>query len=442
PHDFLITPTPVDSFSLACVFTQTRGVRPVSWPQTGEASAVAWRKYWTEGAAVDFSGSTDGRAAELERRIVLSQYLTRIQDAGDSPPQETGLTYNSWYGKFHLEMHWWHEAQFALWGHPELLERSLDWYFSAAPGGRAIADRQGYKGIRWQKMTDPSGREAPSSVGSYLIWQQPHFIYLAELCYRVTTEKDRAAGKTLLEKYAPLVFATADFMASYARYDSGTRRYILGPGLIPAQERFKEDSTYNPCFELAYWRWALTVAQQWRNRLGLPPDTSSQRVLDGLSTLPQKDGLYYPAESATDAYTNPRYRGDHPAVLATFGFLPATKGLDTAVMHATFDWIEKNWDWPTTWGWDYPLMAMTATRLGMPEKAIESLLRPVKKNTYLPDGHNYQDDRLRIYLPGNWGLLAAVALMCAGYDGCPTADPGIPNDGKWKVKWEGLNRLP
>ena len=27
-----------------------------------------------------------------------------------------------------------------------------------------------------------------------------------------------------------------------------------------------------------------------------------------------------------------------------------------------------------------------------------------RTNTYLPNGHNYQDPRLRIYLPGNGGL--------------------------------------
>jgi hypothetical protein len=441
PHYFSVTPRSKNAFTFTCRFTRSYPLNHApGYTFTKIANTTFWSYFWQTGGAVDFSGSTDPRAAELERRIVLSQYLTRIQDAGDCPPQETGLIYNSWYGKFHLEMHWWHEAQFALWGHPELLERSLDWYFHAEPGAKAIAARQGYKGIRWQKMTDPSGREAPSSVGAYLIWQQPHFIYLAELCYRA--QKDPAAAKALSEKYAPLVFGTADFMASYARWDTNMRRYVLGPGLIPAQERFREDSTYNPCFELAYWRWALGMAQQWRSRLGLPPDAGWQRVIDGLSALPQKDGLYYPAESASDAYTNPRYRGDHPAVLATFGMLPATKGLDTAIIHATFDWVEKNWDWPSTWGWDYPLMAMTATRLGLPEKAIDVLLMPVKKNTYLPDGHNYQDNRLRVYLPGNGGLLAAIALMCAGYEGCPIPNPGIPKDGKWKVKWEGLNRMP
>jgi hypothetical protein len=38
-----------------------------------------------------------------------------------------------------------------------------------------IAKRQGYDGLRWQKVTDNTGRESPSSVGAMLIWQQPHF---------------------------------------------------------------------------------------------------------------------------------------------------------------------------------------------------------------------------------------------------------------------------
>ena len=88
------------------------------------------------------------------------------------------------------------------------------------------------------------------------------------------------------------------------------------------------------------------------------------------------------------------------------------------------------------------MMAMTATRLGLPEKAIDALLMPIQTNTYLINGHNYQDERLTIYLPGNGGLLAAIAMMCAGYDGAKTNNPGIPNNGKWKVRWEGLKPMP
>jgi protein-glucosylgalactosylhydroxylysine glucosidase len=445
PHYFLLTPiNPAsDGFSFSFHFSPGRppgsGTLHTTMPsfeQTRIASVSAWKDFWMKGGAIDLSGSTDPRAGELERRIILSQYLTRIQCAGNYPPQETGLTYNSWFGKPHLEMHWWHSAHFALWERPELLEGSLGWYARVAAQARRIAERQGFKGTRWQKMTDPAGEESPSSVGAFLVWQQPHFIYFAELSYR--DHPDRAT----LDKYKSLVFGTADFMASYAWYDEATHRYILGKGLIPAQEKFRQQETFDPCFELAYWRWALSTAQQWRMRLGMAADTFWQRVLDGLAPLPRIGDLYLPAESATDAYSNENYRSDHPVVMATYGFLPFTSGLDTVVLRNSFDWVWKNWNWAETWGWDFPLVAMTATRLGLPDRAIDALLMPVQKNTYLVDGHNYQDDRLRLYLPGNGGLLAAVALMCAGYDGCTRINPGIPQNGKWKVRWEGLQKMP
>ena len=98
-----------------------------------------------------------------------------------------------------------------------------------------------------------------------------------------------------------------------------------------------------------------------------------------------------------------------------------------------------NWDWESTWGWDYPLIAMTAARLGEPELAVEALLTDVTKNTYLPNGHNYQRDDLKIYLPGNGGLLSAVAMMCAGWEGAPESHaPGFPDSNEWVVRWEGL----
>lgn len=402
--------------------------------QTGQ---TGWQTFWQSGGAVDLSGSTDPRAAELERRIVLSQYLTKIQCSGSVPPQETGLTYNSWYGKPHLEMHWWHAAHFALWNRPRLLENSLGWYQTISKPAKELAHRQGYAGVRWQKMVDPAGNESPSPIGPFLIWQQPHFIYFAELSYR--HHHDR---KTL-DAYKDLVFATADFMASYAWLDPEKGRYILGKGMIPAQERFKYAETYNPPFELAYWWWGLTTAQQWRERLGMPRHPDWDKVLAGLSPLPAQDGLYLATESAPDSYTNPLFMTDHPAVLGAYGYLPKSPSLDVPTMDRTFEKIMAVWNWESTWGWDYPLVAMTAARLGKPEKAIDALLMPVTKNTFLRNGHNYQRDNLRLYLPGNGGLLTAVAMMCAGWDNdAGTPSPGFPKNGKWTVRWENLAKMP
>ena len=45
-------------------------------------------------------------------------------------------------------------------------------------------------------------------------------------------------------------------------------------------------------------------------------------------------------------------------------------------------------------------------------------------------------------MPGNGGVLIAAAMMVAGYDGNKILLPGIPKNGKWKVKWEGLKKMP
>ncbi|HEU4387429.1 MAG TPA: glycoside hydrolase family 65, partial [Blastocatellia bacterium] len=111
-HSFVIAFDPRRSHAeMTVAFSASTFQRTLpSAAATFAESAAHWRRFWSLGGAIELAGSRDSRAAELERRIVLSQYLTAIQCAGSNPPQETGLTVNSWYGKFHLEMHWWHAA--------------------------------------------------------------------------------------------------------------------------------------------------------------------------------------------------------------------------------------------------------------------------------------------------------------------------------------------
>jgi hypothetical protein len=393
------------------------------------ASSDYWQTFWQSGGAIDLAGSTDPRAKELERRIVLSQYLMAVNCAGNGPPQETGLTFNSWFGKSHLEMHWWHAAHWALWGRLELLERSVAWYDKVLPLARETAKMQGYRGARWPKMVGPDGRESPSGVGVFLVWQQPHPIYYAELCYR------QKATQETLERYREIVYPTADFMASYAHWDEAAKRFVLGPPLIPAQEHYDPKTTFNPPYELEYWHWALGIAREWRKRLGEEPDTDWDRVYEGLSPLPIIDGVYATAEGVwVDT--------DHPSHLMALGFLPGER-VAPAIMRRTLARVMKSWKWDKTWGWDYPMTAMTAARVSEPETAIDALMMNVPKNRYLANGHNHQDDRLPIYLPGNGGLLAVTAMMAAGWDGAPERHaPGFPDNGKWQVRWEGLQKMP
>ncbi|MEX2600137.1 MAG: hypothetical protein WD355_00735 [Balneolaceae bacterium] len=404
--------------------------------ETGEASREAWAAFWNSGGAIDLSESRDPRAHELERRIVLSQYLMAIQSSGSLPPQETGLTYNSWFGKFHLEMHWWHGVHFALWDRLPLLERSLPWYNSILERAQQTAELQGYEGARWPKMVSPDGRDSPSTVGVFLVWQQPHPIYYAELAYRENPEPET------LEEYRQIVFETARFMASYPDWVEEKGAYVLGPPLIPAQESHPAEVTWNPGFELAYWSYGLETAQLWRERLGMERDPEWDDILDNLSPLPEQDGFYVNTESAPQTFTDPDQRRDHPTLLGSCGFLPC-RDVDKEQMRRTLRRVMESWNWDHTWGWDYPLTAMTAARVGEPEIAIQALMMDVQKNTYLPNGHNYQDSRLTIYLPGNGGLLAATAMMAAGWDGGPeTHAPGFPDDGNWVVRWENLKKMP
>jgi len=438
PHAYVLSAAPgTDALAVTAVFTPAPTTEAMpAFDEARAATRTHWNRFWSTGGAIDLSGSRDPRWRELERRIVLSQYLTAIQCAGRYPPQESGLTFNSWEGKFHLEMHWWHSAQFALWDRLPLLERSLGYYHAILPKARATAVRQGYAGARWPKMTSPAGDESPSNVGPFLVWQQPHPIFYAELAYR--TRHNRAT----LDRYREVVFATAEFMSSFPAWDEQGRRFVLGTPLQCAQETYPKDRTSNCTFELSYWAWGLRTAQNWRERLGMPREARWDRVLLHLAKPVVADGKYLFAESAPDTYTNPHWATDHPSVVAAFGVLPGAD-IDRTTMDRTFAWIWAHWDWPSTWGWDYRMMAMTAARLGRPDMAIDALLMDTPKNVYRSNGHNHQRPGLTIYLPGNGALLYAVAMMAAGWDGAPAGHaPGFPDNGRWTVRWEGLRKAP
>jgi hypothetical protein len=432
-HEYRLRSTSPRQLEFVCHFSPKPLADPLpTFAQTRSASEAHWQRFWSEGGAVDLSGSTDPRAPELERRIVLSQFLTALHCAGSLPSQETGLLFNSWYGKFHLEMHWWHSVHFTAWNRFSLFEKSLGLYQRILPVAHEIAQRQGYAGVRWPKMIGPDGHDAPSPVGPLLAWQQPHPIYYAQLCYR-----NRPTRQTL-EQWQQIVFETADFMASYAVLDKERGRYVLGPPMKTVSENNNALTTTNPSFELAYWRFGLRVAQQWRERLGLPRNPKWDEVLTKLSPLPVQDGVYLMQEGMTDTYTKMNW--EHPALMGIYGVQPGD-GVDPKIMRPTVRRVMETWQWERTWGWDFPMAAMAAARVGEPELAVQALSINATKNRYHPNGHNYQRPSLTAYLPGNGGLLSAVAMMAGGWDGGPeTPAPGFPADGKWAARSENLKR--
>ena len=468
PHTLRIMPQgKTQSMTVMVSFTEKPDVSAL--PEATAAIAAVknhWVHYWNDGGVVDFSGSTDPRAAELERRVVLSQYLMAVNAAGTLPPQEEGLFSNSWNGKFHLEMHTWHAAHFALWGRTDLLERSMPWYLQHLPQARERARTFGVRGAYWPKMVGPEGRESPSTITPFILWQQPHPIYLAELIYR-----DRPQRATL-DRYGALVFDTADLLASVLHLDEKRNAYVLGPPIVPAQEVFPPLSTFNPTFELEYFRFGLRTAQAWRERLGLSRNPQWDQVLAKIAPLPQKDGVYLATESFPQMWEQARsaecsggktsehcWNRDHPSFVGAFGLLPGT-GVDKETMRRTLRAVESSWDLRQMWGWDYPLLAMTAARLNEPDKAVGMLFSAEKNNQFglagmtprvhleerpaAASGADSYKRAAETYFPSNGGLLLAVGMMAAGWDGDggTSSAPGFPKDGSWRVRSEGLRRVP
>lgn len=435
-HHYALNPRgESDLFSFVCNFTSdSTGALDSTFEQTLEAANNHWEQFWSTGGAIDLSESKDPRWKELERRIVLSQYLLAVNEAGSLPPQESGLVLNSgWYGKFHLEMHWWHGAHYQLWNRWELFDRSLWWYDKTIPMAQQIAKRQGYEGARWPKMIGPDGRYGPSPIGPWLIWQQPHPIFYAEQNYRID------ASRKTLEKWKDVVFETAEFMASYAHFNEEKGYYELGPWLVIAAEcngRTKHE-TINPAFELAYWKYGLKTACQWRENLGLPANEKWLHVMNNLAPMPIVDSVYVMYENVPNMWTE--FNKSHIDVIGTGAFLP-NQFVDLDILNNTIDKVWKEWRMESTWGWDFPWLAMACARAGRPEKAVEALLMDNKKNVYNKCGIN-GGGPAGTYFPGNGGLLYAVAMMAAGWDGGPgTNAPGFPKNGSWKVKHEGLNK--
>ncbi len=399
--------------------------------QVLEDSRLYWKNFWEKGAILQLHNSPDPRAEELERRILLSMYLLAVNSCGSAPPQETGLTCNSWYGKMHLEMYFWHCAWAPLWGHTELLERSLPWYLEHMEQARENAARNGYKGCRWPKMIALEGIDSPSKVAPMLLWQQPHIIFMLELCFRENHDDD------FRRKYWPLVKETADFMADIAVYNQEKGCYELVAPVIPVQECHKPEETLNPAFEVSYWQYTLEVAVRWAKELGMEYDPRWEEVGSGMASLTEEEGVYLAHEKCHTTYTVQNH--DHPSMLMSYGVL-ADERISRGIMDNTLQKVLECWSYPSLWGWDFAVMAMTAVRLGKPAQALDILLKDTPKNNYVASGNNRQVLRkdLPLYLPGNGSLLLAVPMLAEGYEGCECKAPGFPED--WVVEAEGLQK--
>ena len=415
----------------------------VSYADAERNSRARWEKFWRSGAAVDFSGSADPRWKELERRVVLSQFQLRSNSAGDWPCGESGLiTICPWSGRFHMEMVWWHLSHWWPWDRAELADEAIGVYPKIQGGAKQLAEQLHYKGVKWQKEIAPDGRTAPWQGNLALLWKQPHPIFFAEMDYR------RNPANETLQKWDDIVEQTAVHMADYVTKDE-KGVYHLDPVMPPSEVGYTQDAV----FDLVYWRWGLKAANQWRERLNKERVPLWDEVADNLEPLPIVDGVYTRSREWKTTFKDQNW--EHPDPIGFLGMLPPTGVEDRQAAEKTVERVVKEWQWNRCWGWDFPWTAMRAARLGRGDLAIEILLKDSVCNVYDVSGVNLGGPSTRggkgPYLPGNGGLLYAIAGMCAGFDENASdsnlnadmpksgdSGPGFPEG--WSVKWEGLKR--
>ena len=408
-----------------------------SFAETVSSSVNHWNTFWNTGGFIDLSNSKDIRWKELERRIILSQFVTAINSAGSKPPSEAGLhLVDTWCGKFHLEMTAWHGAHFAFWGRPYLLDKWTEWYTTIGlQSAKEEAKTEGWKGAKWLKTPDPYGRWESWDHGTNRITQNVHPFYIAELLYSAFPTNET------LNKWKDIIFETSSMMLDFLYWDETTGRYILGPPVMSGAEGNSGFESWNSTSELNYWTMSLLITKKWRERLGMSADEKLEHVLKHISSPPIVDGVYIDAESHPQIW-NTTPDGRHflrPAWLEVYGCIGGPL-IEKDIMEKTYGRIcesMRSGEWKgNLWGCDYPMLAMTAARLGKPEEAVDWLLFNAPLNDYSPGGYN-----TGWYLPGNGGLLWAVALMAAGWEDAPDSPaPGFPDNGSWVVRWEGLKK--
>ncbi len=331
---------------------------------------------------------------ELVKKMVLSKYLLHVNSTGIYPPQESGLTYNCWNSKFHLEMHLIHSLWNIYNNHVGDLVKSFDYYLSIMPSSLKRASLNGYKGLRFPKMTGPDGEDSPSNIGPLLIWQAPHILFMLQEIYYLYNKEN------IIKKYEPLISGTIDFMISFLTLKDS--KYQMLDPLLEACESIPLDRCQNPSFELEYWRYTLERQPKIDTVLYGHQRYDYLDITSKIITPKEDDDIYLKTYGVIDKYD--LYK-DHP----TEGFLMSffkSKIVDKEKMVKTIDYILKNMDLSSYWGWDFPFLGLSLLNCGEIEKSIEVTQLNTINNQYLYNGYNTSPrDDLKAYLPGNGAFL-------------------------------------
>ncbi len=376
------------------------------------------------------SRTIDDRGEKLERWYYLSLYHLACSDRGTLPPAEGGLVANSWYGKFHLEMHFWHAIGFLAANRPECLRPSLQWYLDVLPQAKKNAEAMGLKGAKYPKMTSFRGLDCPGRTNLRIYWHVGEIPTLIYWYYLHTL--DRA----FLEEMYPVLQETADFVVSFLVENPATGKYELLPPVATCDETTNPDSVKNPGFTLAEFKLALTIAVKAAQLLGRDEKNIGRwsQVRDNIAQIPHNGKAYLIYEGFTQSWT-PRHTRSHPSVLGPF--FPTFVVPDDSLIRNTYDKVLGLWNWDQVWGWDFGFAAAVGAWLGRAEDAIDCLL---KAETQMSPQVTFSGGGVKSYLPGNGGIVLGLnEMLLRSLDGTIRLFSGIPPF--WHAKFQDLRAV-
>lgn len=316
---------------------------------------------------------------------------------------------------------------------------------------------------------------------------QVHPIGYSETAFRqagIAAEREK-----VLARFWPWVNESSRFMVSFLMRSKGHPSppgqpacLNLGPPVIagmvntenPQNVTACKDSGHfpncwmgerNPTYELTSWKWALRVAQSWRQRLNLTNDSALDyvehhicqpvlhKVRDPLLAGGKPQAVYYNME--TDVAITDGHGDATNAQLYSGHAYPGVDFLEAGALRNTMLLLYSGSKWLSPleqpMACDTVLNSITANRLGLHELATEILLANDCALHFNPiNGHNQQVNRstpcansytvgmnLPLFTPTNGGLLLSVAAMSGGWLGAE----GSKWPKEWKVKTEGFQPL-
>ena len=384
-----------------------------------------WHDYWGRSAIELESG--DERGKKLEEWYYRSLYYLASNDRGPLPPAEGGLVANSWFGKFHLEMHFWHAAGFLAANRPECVRPSLQWYLEVLPQAKKNAEAMGLKGAKYPKMTSFRGQDSPGLTNLRIYWHVGEISTLIWWYYLYTQDRE------FLRTMYPVLAESADFVASFLVENPTTAQYELWPPIATCDETTDFDKVRNPAFELAEFKAALNLAIAASELLRQDENKRAHwiHVRDHLAPIANNGEVYLIYEGFEESWT-PRHTRSHPSVLGPF--FPAFVVPDDEMIRATYDKVLALWNWDEVWGWDFGFAAAVGAWLNRPEDAVQCLLKAEKKISPVA---TFSGGGVNSYLPGNGALVLAInEMLLRSLDGTLHLFSGIPSS--WRAKFENL----